>query len=429
MAKNKKQSKFSLRRLIYNDKYLIIVSLILAVVIWVVASINIGTDETKTIKIDAPISLGDELSDQLGMQYYTLQDEVTISVSITGAKYVIGQVTAEDLSVKFDTSAVNRTGIHNIPILVSDNSKNLDFNVTSTYPSSIEAYFDVNDIKTFNVDLNYDNDRVAEGYIFGNPVLSSEKVLVSGPQSYIDKVESIFANVHFSDEDKNLTKPFNTTSDLEVKGLGLEANYLTISSVGEDSEVIDSVKVTLPVLKKVTLPVSVDMVGAPSGVGNAVSVSYSVDNLSAGVLDSAKINRAVIGTIDFSRLAVGENKFSFDVTNLKGITVLDNVKKVDVVATVSSSMRQRTVEISNNNVTVEGIPSGYSAKVVSLDKSSVSVIAPDGVNISASDLNIKCDVSTKKDDMIYQLTITVNSNNKSWVYGTYTAKIDLIEQD
>ena len=98
---NKKIRK-NLKKLIFNDRYLIIVSLLLAIVVWVVTSINIGDVETKTIKISAPISLGDEVSEQLSMQYYSLQDSIDINVTISGAKYVIGQVDENDLLVNFD---------------------------------------------------------------------------------------------------------------------------------------------------------------------------------------------------------------------------------------------------------------------------------------------------------------------------------------
>ncbi|MFR5877088.1 MAG: hypothetical protein ACLUFN_11440, partial [Eubacterium sp.] len=84
--KRKKKSNFSIKRLIYNDKYLIIFSLLLAVVVWVVTSLNIGIDETKTVKIDVPISLGDEVSEQLGMQYYSFQNTIQVSVTVSGAK-------------------------------------------------------------------------------------------------------------------------------------------------------------------------------------------------------------------------------------------------------------------------------------------------------------------------------------------------------
>ncbi|MBE6720816.1 MAG: hypothetical protein E7571_09245, partial [Ruminococcaceae bacterium] len=183
-----KRTGFDFRRLIFNDKYLIITSLLLAVLIWIVTSLNIGTSENKTLRIDVPIKLGDEVSEQLGMQYYTLQDTIELNVTISGAKYAIGQVTESDLNIRFDTSNVNRTGEQSIPILVSNGSNNLDFTVSSTYPSSVDAYFDVNETRTFSVNVNYDDTAIADGYTFGTPVLNEDKVVISGPKTYVDKI-------------------------------------------------------------------------------------------------------------------------------------------------------------------------------------------------------------------------------------------------
>lgn len=44
-----KNGKFSIRKLIYNDKYLIIISIILAVIIWIVTSMNLSPETSKTI--------------------------------------------------------------------------------------------------------------------------------------------------------------------------------------------------------------------------------------------------------------------------------------------------------------------------------------------------------------------------------------------
>ena len=116
----KSKKTFSFSNLVYNDKYLIILSVVVAVLVWIFASLSVGTDETKTIKVDVPIKLGDSVSEQLGMQYYSLQDTVELTVSVTGAKYVVGQVTENDLDISFDTSAVNRVGDHTIPIIVNN---------------------------------------------------------------------------------------------------------------------------------------------------------------------------------------------------------------------------------------------------------------------------------------------------------------------
>lgn len=423
MAENsKKKSNFSLRRLIYNDKYLIIISLLLAVVIWIVASINIGTDEVKTIKVNVPITLGDEISEQYGMEYYSVQDSIELSVTISGPKYVIGQVTENDLSVNFDSSSVNRTGIQNIPILVTNNSRMLDFDVTNIYPSTVEAFFDINATKTFDIDVRYDDNSVADGYVFGKPILNESGVVVSGPQTYIDKIESIFVNVDFNDE-KDLKEPYNADCDLQVSGLGVESSYLTITSKSDSETPLSNVSVTLPVLKETVLPVSADFVGAPAEIGNSVSVRYSVNELNVGVLGGASVKQVTVGSIDYSQLNVGENVFEFDVSNLKGITVLDDVKTVYVYVYVSRNYTQQKVDISNVEATFEGVDDGKKATVVSMDTTNVTVIAPKNANITAADIEITVDVSKKRKDNIYPTKFVVKSNNKAWVFGKINAEV------
>ena len=48
---NKNNKKFSLRKLIYNDKYLIVFSIITAVIVWISTSMSLSP-ETKNYDID-----------------------------------------------------------------------------------------------------------------------------------------------------------------------------------------------------------------------------------------------------------------------------------------------------------------------------------------------------------------------------------------
>ena len=424
---SEKTKKRSLKNLIFNDKYLIIFSLFLAVIVWIVTSINIGDVESKTIKIQAPVKLGDEVSEQLSMQYYTLQDTVEITVTISGAKYVIGQVDENDLKVNFDTGNVTRTGEQSIPILVSNNS-NLDFTVTSTYPSSVEAFFDVNLSKTFDLYLDYDEENVAEGYTFGVPVLNEDKVVVNGPKTYVDQIEKAVLKVDFG-KDKDLTEPYKTECDIEFDGLGIEAKYLNVTSRTDSKTALTKIAVTLPVLEVKTLPVSVDLEGAPEGVDEGtITVSYSEEEIEAGVLESANISSAVIGTIDFSSVGLGKNTFDFDVTELKGITVLDeNIKKITATVNVSSSYEMKTLSIKRSDIIVEGLSDSQSANVRNLSRYYVSVILPKDVSTSSLELELKVDVSEKSEDNTYPITVNILNNDDAWAYSTYTATVDITQ--
>ena len=420
-----KNIRKSIKKLIFNDRYLIIVSLVLAVIVWIITSLNIGDVESKTIKIQAPIKLGDEMSEQLSMQYYSLQDSIDINVTFSGAKYVIGQVDENDFKVVFDTSAVNRTGEQSIPILVTNNS-NLDFTVTGTYPSSIDAYFDVNMTKSFDVEVDFDENNVAEGYVFGFPVLSEDKVIVSGPKTYVDQIERAFLTVDFG-ENTALTEPYKAESNIEFEGIGVESNYLTITSRTDTNNPITAVSYTIPVLKKVTLPVSVDLEDAPEGIDEgSITINYSKDSIEAGVLDSADISKAVIGTINFSKIGTGKNTFDFDVTNLKGITPLDeNLSTITATVNVSSSYEYKSISIKRSDIVVEGLSEKESANVTNLSRYHITVVAPKVVQTSSLELELKVDVSERKDDNKYPITVSVLNNDNVWVFSTYTATIDI----
>ena len=422
---NKKKYRSKLKKLIFNDKYLIVVSLFLAVIVWIITSINIGDIEEKTIKFETPIKLSDEVSDQLSMQYYSLNDTVEVSVTFTGAKYVIGQVDENDFSVKFDTSGVSKTGEQRIPILVSNDS-NLDFTVKSVYPSAVEAYFDVNMSKTFDLHLDYDEKNTADGYVFGVPVLNEDKVVVSGPKSIVDEIDRAVLNVDFGDK-KDIKEPYKTECQIEFEGITFETSYLNVTSRTDKKTQLDKIAVTIPVLKVVTLPVSATLEDAPDGVDEGlVTVSYSQESIEAGVLESANIKNAVIGTIDFNNVTVGENTFDFDVSDLKGITPLDeDLETITATVNVSSSYSIRTIAIKRSDVLVEGVSNGSKASVRNLDKYYVTVIMPRDVSPSDLELELKVDVSEKSDDNSYPMNVTIKNNDNAWVYSEYKATVDI----
>ena len=413
----KSNNRFSLRKIISNDKSLVIVVLILAVIIWTITSLNIGTDESRTIKVDVPISLSDQLSKQVGMNYYTLKDTVTINVTLSGAKYIIGQVSESDLNIKFDTSNVNRAGEQTIPILVTNKSKTKDFQIVSTYPSSVDAYFDVEETKTFDIELKYNEDAVADGYIFGTPSLSEDKVVVSGPTTYVDKIDSISADIDFP-KDNSVTESYNEELTLNVNGSGVERSFLKFTSKTDSSAALSSVSVTLPVLKEATLPVSVDIENTPKGISSKdYSVSYSVRSIEAGVLENADVKSAVVGTIDFSELNIGRNVFEFDISNAQGFTSLNkSIKSVSVVVNIPDEFEKKVIAVNTDNIKITG--GSGSEKVKNINKSTLVVITRKGTDITADDVKMQTDISEKSDDNTYPVTFDI-SDSSTWVYGSY----------
>lgn len=59
---NKNNKKFSLRKLIYNDKYLIVFSIITAVIVWISTSMSLSPETTKTITVPVNVDFSNTCS-------------------------------------------------------------------------------------------------------------------------------------------------------------------------------------------------------------------------------------------------------------------------------------------------------------------------------------------------------------------------------
>lgn len=422
--KNEK-SKFSMRKLIYNDKYLIIISVICAICIWIATSMNLSPETTKTISVPVTVDFSGSVTEELGIKCYG-DESFNVDVTVKAKKYIAKDISSEDLNVQLQTNIVTTVGTHEVPISVSA-GENADFSVESYYPSVYTAYFDVPEEEEMEIQLNYStNDYIADGYVGGENLLNESSVIVSGPQTYVSRVSKVTADVAI----KNKLKE-TATINIEPKAVDVYGNSVDYISLKYGSE---KITLTIPVLKVEQLTPNVTITDAPTSVDlSKLSIDYSVKSIKAGVMEAAGIKAAELGEIKMSSLRVGENKFTFDTGQLDGITVLDDTDKVTVTVTVPSDYTSKDVDITASGVKLNNVPDGYTAKVVSLNADSVTVIGPEKAidSVKSKNVVVSCDLTTKKGSSVqtgnhqYKLTVVVSGVDGVWIYGTYTANVNI----
>lgn len=422
--KNEK-SKFSMRKLIYNDKYLIIISVICAICIWIATSMNLSPETTKTISVPVTVDFSGSVTEELGIKCYG-DESFNVDVTVKAKKYIAKDISSEDLNVQLQTNIVTTVGTHEVPISVSA-GENADFSVESYYPSVYTAYFDVPEEEEMEIQLNYStDDYIADGYVGGENLLNESSVIVSGPQTYVSRVSKVTADVAI----KNKLKE-TATINIEPKAVDVYGNSVDYISLKYGSE---KITLTIPVLKVEQLTPNVTITDAPTSVDlSKLSIDYSVKSIKAGVMEAAGIKAAELGEIKMSSLRVGENKFTFDTGQLDGITVLDDTDKVTVTVTVPSDYTSKDVDITASGVKLNNVPDGYTAKVVSLNADSVTVIGPEKAidSVKSKNVIVSCDLTTKKGSTVqtgnhqYKLTVVVSGVDGVWIYGTYTANVSI----
>lgn len=417
---NENKNNFSVRKLIYNDKYLIIISIILAIVIWCATSINLSPETTKTITVAVASDFTDSAASQLGIKCYG-EDTVNVEVTISCKKYMAKDITADDINVYLQTSTVTSTGNQEVPIK-AEAAETADFKITSYYPTVYRAYFDIEEEKVMDVEVNYPNKPfIADGYIMGDTLLSESSVTVKGPKAYLSQVKKVTSSVEFAEQ-------LNKTQTVNLQLSAVDSNGLSLDYVSIVTKK-DPVTLTIPVLKQTVLGVTSSFTGKPAKLNvSDFDVVYSVNSINAGVLEDAGINRANIGNIDFSQLTVGKIAFDFDVSSAENFTVIDDIDEITATVTVPDSYSTETLNVNANNVEITNIPKGYKAELVSLNSYRVTAVGkPDALKpLNSSSVKLLVDLSSIGNDVKegkgeYDITATLNNSDTCWIYGDYTA--------
>lgn len=420
----KKGNGFSVRKLIFNDKYLIIISVLLAVVVWCATSMNLSPETTKTVTVPVTVDFSDSAASQLGIKCFG-EETIDVDVTVSCKKYLAKDITADDLNVYLQTNTVTTNGNMEVPIRV-DSGDNKDFSVISYYPTVYKAYFDVEDEKVMDISIQYENDDfIRDGYVMGQELLSESSVTVKGPKTYVSQVKSVVTSVNF-------TESINTTQTLDatitpVDSYGNKVDYISFETKNE------KITLTIPVLKKTVLSVTSSFTGKPANLNiNDFDVSYSVNKVNAGVLEEAKLDKANIGNIDFSQLTVGENKIDIDVNNLESFAILDDISHITVTVKVPDTYSTKSIPIGFSNVEITNIPKGYKAEIVSLSASRVTAVGPENDlgTLSRSNVKLTVDLSSLGDkpaegNTSCNVTTSLEGSNTCWIYGSYKATVKL----
>ena len=426
MADVKKKRKFSFRKLVYNDRYLIACSIIAAVVIWVVTSMNLSPETTKKITVPVSVDFSDTLAEQLGIDYYGNKD-LTVEVTISCKKYLAKDIDETDITASLQTSNVTSTGYLSVPIVVSA-ADNAEFTIESYFPTSAQGYYDVAQQQTLPLELNYTNESfAADGYVVGDVAINQSMVIVKGPRTYMSNVDKVVADITL---ENGLTE--SQRIDLQPKAVdenGNPVNYVSVNIPEGENFVA-----TIPILKVQNLKPAVSFVSGPENASDFLDVAYSVNTIQVGALESSDLKVLNLGNISFAELHTGKNEFEFETDKISGIKVLDGTEKIVVTVTVPDdyvtkdiSIYRRDIkpELDNYNVDITGISSNTirivanESVIDTIDKSSLvlSLAPPDGEDT----INEKTTVC--------KLSVSVNAQGNSWVIGTYTVNVNVTPKE
>lgn len=422
--------KLSLRRLFSNNKFLVVFSIVVAIVFWIVVALEYAPVVDNIVEnVPVKIDIENSVPDKLGLQVFG-NNEYTVDITVRGNRYDIGGdlITADDFDVVAQTAYVNSSGNHTLKIKASLKDADADYEITSISSEYIEVYFDKYEEKEVEVSTRIVSDLAAvtdEDYLFDEDeiIITTQSVTVSGAKTEVDKVTGAFAEIIIKDK---LTESVTFDAEIKLESIGDE-ELKHIKLNGENQL---TVPVTLPVYKIQTLPVSVAFKNSPTDyINSPLSYTCTPAQVRVAVMQngSQSDDTLEVGTIDFNEISADKTIFDFKASELVDVKVLDGTTNFKIKINLTDLVTQ-TYTINPSNITLTGVENANSVdvSVENAGRILVSGQTADLAKISADDIlgtiNLSSvDVSSRGNRV--PVTVSLKVKNNCWITGTYYAVV------
>lgn len=415
--------KLTLTGWMHNRKALIAVSVLIAVVLWVVVMTDSTTARQRSISLPVSVDLTGSYASQIDLRLVEeVQTDVTVVVE--GPWSTISAITAEDLQVRADVQSVQKAGKQTVKLIASRNSNADNYEIVSCTPSQLEIECDYWATTTVPLELDTSTLKVKDSKMMQLGTLLPEagkdgKLTLSGPQSKIKRITKVVAPL-------TATEPLSDTTTLtpELKALdakGAEVNLDSCQIGGLEGKTL-SVNVPVNYYKDLTL--SVEWHNAPKAIsGNAKLPTITPQKVKAigpkdalaGLGDSL-----VVTTFDFDHM-VGkkyEQKVTLDLP--EAVTLGGNVTEATVKLDLSGYKKKVVaLTVSNANVTFTN-NSAKKKTAVEEQKLNITIYGKEQAleKLDAKSLKVSVDLENTKEAGLKNATGTVSlpEGFDGWLY-------------
>ena len=417
--KTKRKLNISFSSLLYNKRFLLVFSFVISFILWMWVAIEQSPEVQKVIT-NVPVSIKYENSvpEKLGLQIFG-QSDFYVDITVTGKKYIVSSLTADDFTVVANTNNADSSGKKVLKLYVEEKEENSDFSITSYSENEIEVFFDrYQEVElpiTVNVNTTLE-DMVPDKHKLGEAVPSVDRLTISGPSTIINQVDSLNANVDVSEVLTKTTTSSATITLLSKEGTKIDSSLLKFSE--------SNITVTLPVLKLVTLPTAVEFKNAPAYYTNN-PISYSVYPASVQVaipVDLAETTEYyIVDVIDFSQIGNKKNVYKINAEESKSFEFLNSDVKSFSVTIDASNMTTKSFIVPSENITVKN-SSTYEINPLDNSGKTITVVGTEDVlsGLSGNDFQIVVDVteqSVSTSTKTLKGRVVVPNNKQCWAIG------------
>lgn len=396
---------------------LAILSIIIAILVWLIISLTQYPDSQKTIE-HIPLShdISGSVAANNGLSFIS-SDIEEVTVELLGGKLQVGNLNNENLEAYLDADSVTAAGTRTLTIKIRGAS-NINYEVKSIKPATATVLFDKMDTREFQVEPKISNVSVINGKaIDQNDITCDPSVVrITGPSSQLDKIAKCYA---VSNKELSLDRTYVVSAD-------------ELQLYNEDNALIDQSRdfkfsethfdITVPVVTQKEVQLFVSLIDAPENFDTSIikfnlsadSVLLACNNSQTEIPD--KID---IGKVSLSDLKPGFSKTFLLSSRLEG-TEFENLSNLEAVTVTfnDSDFAQKTIVLDNSRFNTSNEPDAANYKYeVMFPRMEIDLIGPEDVLQEVTPEDIVGDIDL--------LNANINSDSFTW-NARYSCKYDSV---
>ncbi len=339
----------SMKNRILNHFGLKVISLVIAIVVWIIVA---NLDDYKTTKQISGIEIefvnGDAITEK--NKVYEVPEGTTIDIVVKGRRSVVEELTSEDFKAVADLSKMSVTNA--VTVEVSAISSYVARDLTISYTNNAVTIAVENKIeKQLPIAVRADAE-VAEGYAIRNKTATPNLITVRGAESVVNMIEEVVVDVDVTGANHNLTA--------NAQPVFLDHSGEVIESTKFEYDV-DEVAVSVEILQTKKLSVRVKTAGEVKDGYAIASIDYQPTSILVvgEAEDLAKVDEVLIDDIDVTDCSKDLETSVVIADYLpSGIALADDNEEV-MIKVMIEAVEEKTLALEADDINIVGKDQSY----------------------------------------------------------------------
>lgn len=405
-----------MRKKILNHLDLKLLSLIIAILIWIVVA---NVDNYKTTKqitgIEIEFTNGSAITEK--NKVYEVPEGTTIDVVVKGPRSVVESLTKDDFKAVADLSKMSITNA--VSVEVSAVRSSVEKEVTIVYSNNaINVAVEDKVEKQLPITVKTSG-NVADGYAISNKTAAPNLITIKGAESIVNTISEVYVDVDVS----------NANKDIVAYGEPVFVDYAGKTIESEKFEYdVKTVEVSIEVKKTKELRVKVATSGDVRDGYQISSIDYQPTSIVVvgNAEDLAKIDEVLIDDVDVTNASSDmETSVALAEYLPSEISIADGTEEI-MIKVMIEQLQEKTIDIENDDINIVGKKDGYTYTFTNKDGLEIKV---KGLKDKLSDIKVanmlpSIDVSEYGTGK-YTFTVSLKEDSGVTIEGEYKVELEI----